>query len=85
MGQQIWHVDGPAASVLWTLCAAGWVLAIASTFAVDHLELVGLRQAGWAITRDPGPSAGLQVDGLHAIVRHPLMTGLVLAFWATPR
>ena len=51
--QQIWHVEGVAASVLWTLCAAGWVLAIAATFAVDHLELVGLRQAGWALARDP--------------------------------
>ena len=36
-------------------------------------------------TRDPGPSSDLQVDGLYAFVRHPLMTGLVLAFWATPR
>ncbi len=83
--QQIWHVDGPPAAVLWTLCATGWVLAIAATFAVDHLELVGLRQAGWAPSRDPGASSDLQVDGLYAIVRHPLMTGLVLAFWATPR
>jgi len=94
--QQVWHVDGAAAYALWTLCAAGWALAIAATFAVDHLELLGLRQAGWG--RSPRPAAdatdpngaadetpALQVGGLHAIVRHPLMTGMVLAFWATPR
>jgi len=83
--EQIWRVDGPPATVLWALCAAGWVLAIAATFAVDHLELVGLRQAGWAATPHRTPSSDLQVDGLYAVVRHPLMTGLVLAFWATPR
>ena len=82
-GGQVWHVHGAPAVALWSLCAAGWVLAIASTFAVDHLELTGLRQAGWAATRD-GTQDGLQVGGLHAWVRHPLMTGLLVAFWATP-
>jgi protein-S-isoprenylcysteine O-methyltransferase Ste14 len=84
-GGQIWHFGGAAAVVLWSLCAAGWILAIAATFAVDHFELVGLRQAGWAPPRDVGSSSGLRVGGLHAVVRHPLMTGLLLAFWATPR
>jgi protein-S-isoprenylcysteine O-methyltransferase Ste14 len=83
-GGQIWRVDGAAATVLWALCAAGWILAIVSTFAVDHLELMGLRQAGWAAPRDHDVSS-LQVTGLHGVVRHPLMTGLLLAFWATPQ
>jgi protein-S-isoprenylcysteine O-methyltransferase Ste14 len=83
-GGEIWAVRGAAGSAIWAFCAAGWILAIASTFAVDHLELVGLRQAGWARPRDSGADAGLQVRGLHGIVRHPLMTGLLLAFWATP-
>src|SRR4029079_18105732 len=47
-GGQVWRVHGPAGFVLWALCAAGWLLAITATFAVDHLELTGLRQAGWA-------------------------------------
>ncbi|KRF38102.1 isoprenylcysteine carboxylmethyltransferase family protein [Terrabacter sp. Soil810] len=84
--QLIWHVEGVTAYALWTLCAAGWVLAIAATFAVDHLELLGLRQAGWGSrTQQSDGPATLKVGGLHAIVRHPLMTGMVLAFWATPR
>ncbi len=84
-GSQLWHVDGVAAVILWTLCAAGWVLALTSTFAVDHLELIGLRQAGWASPPDPDTTAELRVDGLYAVVRHPLMTGLILAFWVTPQ
>lgn len=89
-GGRVWHLDGPAAVVLWSLCGAGWALAILSTFAVDHLELTGLRQAGWAGSagrsgRVPaGRHEGLREDGLHGVVRHPLMSGLLLAFWATP-
>ncbi len=83
-GGSVWQVHGAAGLVLWSLCAAGWLLAITATYAVDHLELTGLRQAGWATPRDPARADDLQVSGLHALVRHPLMTGLVLAFWATP-
>ena len=81
-GGTAWEVGGGAAVVLWVLCAAGWSLAVASTFAVDHLELVGLRQAGWG--HPPQPRPDLETGGLYAVVRHPLMTGLLLAFWATP-
>jgi methanethiol S-methyltransferase len=83
-GGEVWHVEGPAAVVLWALCAAGWLVAIAATFAVDHLELTGLRQAGWGAPKEPSTRSELQVGGMHAVVRHPLMTGLLLAFWATP-
>lgn len=82
-GGEIWRVEGAASLAVQALCAAGWTLAIASTFAVDHFELTGLRQAGWLRPRDAA-NPGLQVGGLHAVVRHPLMTGLLLAFWATP-
>ncbi|MBA2952920.1 isoprenylcysteine carboxylmethyltransferase family protein [Nocardioides sp. MAH-18] len=84
-GGRVWEVDGPAAYVLWSLCAAGWLLAITATFAVDHLELTGLRQAGWAAPRESSGVPELEVGGLYAVVRHPLMTGLLLAFWATPQ
>ena len=84
-GGQVWDARGAAAIVLWSLCGAGWVMAIAATFAVDHLELTGLRQAGWAGPRDTAPTTELQTGGLYAVVRHPLLTGMVLAFWATPR
>ncbi|HET6151701.1 MAG TPA: NnrU family protein [Marmoricola sp.] len=83
-GGRIWHVSGVGEAVLWAACALGWALAVASTYAVDHFELTGLRQAGWLPPREAAQT-GLHVGGLHAIVRHPLMTGLLVAFWATPR
>ena len=82
-GGSVWHVTGPAAWLLWGLCAAGWLLAVVATSAIDQLELTGLRQAGWG-RRAAEPVSELQTGGLYAVVRHPLMTGLVLAFWATP-
>jgi protein-S-isoprenylcysteine O-methyltransferase Ste14 len=82
-GGQVWHLHGAGAVALWSLCAAGWALAIAATYAVDHAALTGLRQAGWAPPRPADDQ--LQTGGLHAIVRHPLMTGLLIAFWATPQ
>jgi methanethiol S-methyltransferase len=83
-GGDVWSVHGAAAVALWILCGVGWTLAIVATFAVDHLELTGLRQAGWAAARRYAPAGELEVAGLYAVVRHPLMTGLLLAFWATP-
>lgn len=82
---EVWDVDGIGAIALWSLCAGGGLLAITATFAVDHLELTGLRQAGWAGPRDSAPITELQTGGLYAVVRHPLLTGMVLAFWATPQ
>ncbi len=82
-GGEVWSVGGVPELFLWALCVAGWALAIVSTYAIDHLELFGLRQAGWAAPRTA--EDGLHVGGLYAVVRHPLMTGLLLAFWATPR
>ena len=81
-GGQVWQLHGVAAAILWVAYAAGWALALAATFAVDQLELTGLRQAGWG--RPAAPVDGLETGGMYAVVRHPLMTGLLLAFWATP-
>ncbi|MCV2392966.1 isoprenylcysteine carboxylmethyltransferase family protein [Actinotalea sp. M2MS4P-6] len=83
-GGRIWHVEGPPAAGLWLLYAAGCVLAIAATFAVDHYELMGLRQAGWFTRSGASSVDALHVGGLHALVRHPLMTGLLVTVWATP-
>lgn len=81
VGGTLWDVSAqPWRGLLWTLYLAGWALAVASTFLVDHLDLVGLRQAG---ARDYVPP-GFTTRGLYALVRHPLMLGLLVAFWATP-
>lgn len=80
----LWHVTGTARVLLLLLNAAGWALALASTFAVDHADLFGLRQAWCAVTSRPYAPPALDGGGLHRHVRHPLMAGLLVAFWASP-
>lgn len=78
----VWRVDDqPWAGLLWAVFGAGWVVAVAATYMVDHLEFLGLRQAGWFPAR---PQGSLSRRWLYAWVRHPMMTGLLVAFWATP-
>lgn len=81
----VWHLDGPGAAVLWVGYLAGWALTLVSTGVIDHLEFLGLRQTGWA-----NPSGSLEPPpfvqkGLYGLVRHPMMLGLVVVFWCTPR
>jgi methanethiol S-methyltransferase len=71
----VWQVHGPSAGLLWILYGAGWAIAVAATFMIDHWEFLGLRPAG--------PSS-VSRRWLYSWVRHPMMVGLLVAFWATP-
>ena len=79
-----WHVSGLAAAALLTLYASGWLVAISSTFMISHSDLFGLRQA-WLHLRGPRytPPPFTQ-RGLYGRIRHPLMAGFVIVFWASP-
>jgi protein-S-isoprenylcysteine O-methyltransferase Ste14 len=80
----VWRVDAqPWAAMLWAVYGAGWAVVFASTFMTDHGEFLGLRQAGW-LTGRPRSAAALSRRWLYAWVRHPMMAGLLVAFWATP-
>ncbi|MEJ1095113.1 MULTISPECIES: methanethiol S-methyltransferase [unclassified Pseudoxanthomonas] len=84
--QLIWDVEGEAARwILFGLSAVGWLLVLASTFLINHFDLFGLRQV-WRHARGqgPAPEAPFVVRALYRIVRHPIMLGFLIAFWATP-
>jgi protein-S-isoprenylcysteine O-methyltransferase Ste14 len=77
----VWAVEAPW-SWLLSACAIGGTLLIAvASVQIDHTELLGLRQA----LRPDLPPVPFQTPGLYRVVRHPLMLGLLLAFWAAPR
>lgn len=81
----VWVVPGQAASIaLWVLFGVGWLIVIGSTFLIDHSHLVGLKQAAayWK-DADVEPKK-FETPGLYKYVRHPLMLGFLIAFWATP-
>ena len=84
-GPELWHLSGAAAAVLLTVYAACWAIALAATFLISHADLFGLRQA-WLSARGTPYSAPpfFTERGLYRQVRHPLMTGFVIIFWAAP-
>jgi protein-S-isoprenylcysteine O-methyltransferase Ste14 len=77
----VWEVhDTVGRGVIWAVFGLGWGVAVASTFMIDHFDLVGIRQA----LRPASAPPVFQVRWLYRWVRHPLMLGLLIAFWATP-
>ncbi len=64
--------------------AMGWAIVLASTFMIDHFDLFGLRQAWLAWKGRDYVDLPFSTGWLYAVVRHPLMTGFIVAFWSTP-
>jgi len=81
----VWHVDlTPARVAMYVLAAAGWLTVLASTFMIDHFELFGVRQVVLAWQSKANTEKGFRTVLLYRLVRHPLMLGFLIAFWATP-
>jgi protein-S-isoprenylcysteine O-methyltransferase Ste14 len=67
-----------------TLYWFGWILAFVSTTAIDYCELMGLRQVWSYFRRHQTEPARFRIPWLYRYVRHPMMLGMLIAFWATP-
>jgi protein-S-isoprenylcysteine O-methyltransferase Ste14 len=67
-----------------SLYALGWVIVLLATFMINHFDLFGLRQVWMHFTETPYKDLGFRLNGLYRFVRHPLQTGFLIAFWATP-
>lgn len=81
----VWDVRGTAAgTVLLALYALGWAIVLLSTFMISHFELFGLTQAWRRLRNLPTPASGFKVVLLYRFVRHPIMLGFIIAFWAAP-
>jgi methanethiol S-methyltransferase len=80
----VWQVGGVAAWLLIGVYWLGWSIVLASTFMIDHFDLSGLGQAFFALRGAEIPSQSFKTPLLYKIVRHPLILGFLLAFWATP-
>lgn len=82
---QIWLVEAQwAVYLLWGLFGFGWVFLLASTFAINHFDLFGLRQVYLNFMQMPEAPVQFVRRAMYAYVRHPIQTGVLIGVWATP-
>ena len=62
----------------------GWLVVFLSTFMINHFELFGLKQIVENFKNKHPQSPTFQTNFFYKIVRHPIMLGFIIAFWATP-
>lgn len=81
----VWNLASPAAAgLLWAIFAVGWLIVFVSTFLINHFDLLGLRQVYLFFIGKLYSAPPFQTPLLYRVVRHPLMLGFLIAFWATP-
>jgi protein-S-isoprenylcysteine O-methyltransferase Ste14 len=69
---------------MWSVFVAGLLLVLYTSFLIDHFDLFGLRQVWLYYCGRPYTPPRFSARSLYKYVRHPMMLGLLLAFWSVP-
>ncbi len=81
----IWHVQGSGGrTALYAVSFAGWGLVPYATCLINHFDLFGLRQVWLYFKGREYTEVEFKETVLYSWVRHPIMLGFIIAFWATP-
>jgi protein-S-isoprenylcysteine O-methyltransferase Ste14 len=83
----VWDVSGSpiAVGLLQGLFWLGWLVLLLATFMINHFDLFGLRQVFLRLRGLEYSQPRFTERALYKLVRHPIMLGFVISFWATPR
>lgn len=85
IGGTVWSVQSEVARMaLWVLFALGWLILFVATHLISHWELFGLAQAWRHFRGTQPPEQPFRTPLFYRWVRHPIYSGFLLAFWATP-
>ncbi len=81
----VWNVENSIGRwALLALFVAGWLIVLLSTFMINHFDLFGLRQVYYHSRGIEPPEMSFTTRAFYNFVRHPIMLGFIIAFWATP-
>lgn len=81
----VWSVENPPGrAALVAIFWLGWGVVLASTFMIDHFDLFGLRQVWLRLRGVEYTPVPFKTPMFYKLVRHPLLLGFLIAFWATP-
>jgi protein-S-isoprenylcysteine O-methyltransferase Ste14 len=85
MPEVLWSIEHAVLSkVLTGISLIGWATVFLSSFMVSHFDLFGVRQVITNLKGEDYSPISFRLVGLYKLVRHPLMTGFLIAFWFTP-
>ena len=85
LSKRIWHVEGSGGRMaLYAVSFVGWGLVLYATFLINHFDLFGLRQVWLYFKQRQYTDVEFKETVLYSWVRHPIMLGFIIAFWATP-
>ena len=86
MKELIWNVDNATGkAILFAFFFFGWGLALLSSFVINHFDLFGLRQVWFYLRNQKYSTVEFQMKSLYKYIRHPLVLGIIVGSWVTPR
>lgn len=81
----LWDTSGTVLyPLLMSVYFLGWCLVLFSTFLINHFHLFGLQQAFLFMRRYQSKQETFRTPLLYKLVRHPMMSGVLIALWAVP-
>lgn len=81
----VWKIENPIlGGILTGIFFLGWFIVLLSTFMINHFELFGLAQIFNNLKDRKTANPKFQTNYFYKLIRHPIMLGFLIAFWATP-
>ena len=85
MNDVVWNVEGETyVTIIKAIFWIGWGVVLISTFLISHFHLFGLQQVFENFKNKTLSDPEFKMNFFYKLVRHPLMLGFVIAFWAAP-
>ncbi len=83
---EVWNLQGGFGYFILTgLFWLGWLIVFLATSMIGHSDLFGLHQVSCYLKGTEYPTPVVIEPGFYKRVRHPIMLGFMIAFWATPQ